>query len=223
MVLAKYGIVMPEGWSDDCVGMPEEHALAKIRNLHPAMREVDDLMEQRRACYYEALARDSEKMAYPGVPDRLRDLRETGLKLAVVTNSVHECAANALAATGLARHFSLVIARDTVGTCKPDPAIYAAAADRLGVDPENCVVIEDSAAGITAGKKAGCLVLGVRNNTAGEELGGADAIFDSTAAAMSWIHAKHARPHSIRRIADGLGPVRVTAFPPHFSYQPAPV
>lgn len=50
------------------------------------------------------------------------------------------------------------------GVCKPDPAIYLYAADKLGVDPEYCIAIEDSAHGIEAARSAGMYCIGIKTS-----------------------------------------------------------
>lgn len=222
-VLAKYGVVMPDDWQDDCVGMPEEHGLAKINAVHPHMSAVPDLVEQRQACYFELVKKLGMKMVYPGIFELLQELAATELKMAIVTNSMNVCAQTVMDATGLDRFFSFIITKDMVKHGKPDPEIYLAGANKLGVSPEECVVIEDSPAGIIAGKAAGCLVLGVKNNTDGSELGKADMIFDRSRDAMAWVLAKRTRSQSLRRIVDSAKPVRVEAVSTRFVYSPVSV
>ncbi len=223
IVLAKHGLTMPDGWQDDCIGMPEEHALEKINAVHPHMAAVPDLIAQRQACYYEHVNEYGMEMVYPGIFDLLQDLADTELKMAIITNSVGECARKVMDATGLDRFFSFVITKDMVKQGKPDPEIYVAGAAKLGVSPKECVAIEDSPAGIIAGKAAGCLVLGVKNNTDGSELGKADMIFDRSRDAMAWILAKRTRSQSLRRIVNAIKPVRVAAVSTRFIYSPVTV
>jgi sugar-phosphatase len=71
-------------------------------------------------------------------------------------------------ATGL-RPPVLVTASDT-DRGKPDPAPYLAAAARLGIDPKDCLVVEDAPAGIAAGRAAGCVTLAVATTMPLEEL-----------------------------------------------------
>jgi haloacid dehalogenase superfamily, subfamily IA, variant 3 with third motif having DD or ED/haloacid dehalogenase superfamily, subfamily IA, variant 1 with third motif having Dx(3-4)D or Dx(3-4)E len=223
VVLAKYGLLMPEGWQDDCIGMPEEHALAKINSIHPHMEAVPDLIEQRQACYFEHVKKHGMEMVYPGIFGLLQDLADTELKMAIITNSVSECAQKVMDATGLDRYFSFIITKDMVKHGKPEPEIYLAGAAKLGIRPDECVVIEDSPAGIIAGKAAGCLVLGVKNNTDGSELGKADVIFDRSRDAMAWVLAKRTRSQSLRRVVNSVKPVRVEAVSTRFVYSPVTV
>lgn len=63
--------------------------------------------------------------------------------------------------------------------CKPDPAIYLHAAEKLGVDPEYCIAIEDSAHGVAAAKQAGMYCIGINTAKSPEQLAKADVIFDA--------------------------------------------
>jgi sugar-phosphatase len=81
---------------------------------------------------------------------------------AIVTGSSRVEAAQALAALGFSDTFDAVFAAEDVSSSKPAPDGYLAAAAALGVTPESCLVIEDSAAGIAAGVAAGATVVAVR-------------------------------------------------------------
>ena len=74
-----------------------------------------------------------------------------------------------LAATGLEPPPALVTA-DQLVRGKPDPEPYLTAAERLGVPPERCLVIEDAPAGIAAGRAAGARVLGLLTTHSAEAL-----------------------------------------------------
>jgi HAD superfamily hydrolase (TIGR01509 family) len=114
-------------------------------------------------------ARTAELMAggvawRPGAPELLRSVREAGLATALVTTTPRALADIVLRSirNGLGEDpFDLSVCGDEVPARKPDPAPYLQAMAALGVEPGECVVIEDSLAGITAGLAAGAAVLGV--------------------------------------------------------------
>lgn len=107
----------------------------------------------------------------PGVPQLLASLPAD--RWAVATSCSAPLAAARLAATGITPPV-LVTASDTeLGKPNPDP--YLAAAARLGIPPEQCLVVEDAVAGVTAGRAAGCATLGVLGSVPGETLD-ADAV-----------------------------------------------
>jgi len=66
--------------------------------------------------------------------------------------------------------FDIIIASDDVKQGKPDPACYLLAAKRLEIKPENCVVFEDSFAGIEAGQSAGMKVIALATTNGKGEL-----------------------------------------------------
>jgi HAD superfamily hydrolase (TIGR01509 family) len=89
------------------------------------------------------------------------ELHAEGVALALATSSQRERLERTLAAAGLRGLFAVTVAGDEVTRGKPAPDGYLAAARLLGVDPADCVAVEDSQAGIDAAKDAGMLVLAV--------------------------------------------------------------
>lgn len=78
-----------------------------------------------------------------GAAEAVSELRERGIRVAVVSNS-DGSVTESLALAGLAEEFEFVIDSHLVGVSKPDPAIFEAALDRLGVGPENAWYVGDS-------------------------------------------------------------------------------
>ena len=107
----------------------------------------------------------AEKITWrPGAADLLMSVRAAGLATALVTTTPRRLADIVLAAIRSdlgGDPFDLTICGDEVPARKPDPAPYRMAMEKLGVRPEECVVVEDSQAGILAGLAAGAAVLGV--------------------------------------------------------------
>ena len=95
---------------------------------------------------------------------------------AVVTSSTDVLAESRFRPpTGLQKPPVLVTAED-VSVGKPDPAGYLLAALRLGVEPADCVVVEDAPAGVAAGKAAGMIVVAVTTTHLFAELSAADFV-----------------------------------------------
>jgi mannitol-1-/sugar-/sorbitol-6-phosphatase len=109
----------------------------------------------------------------PGALDLLAGLR--GTPWAVVTSGSAALMTVRMDAAGIPRPPVLVTA-DDVSAGKPDPEGYRLAARRLGLDPADCVVLEDAPAGVAAGKAAGATVLAVTTTHDAAALGGADAL-----------------------------------------------
>ncbi len=91
----------------------------------------------------------------PGVELLIKNLKEKKIPLALASSSYPDVIEIILQKTGLKDYFDAVIDSQMVGVSKPDPDIFLLAAQHLGVLPERCIVIEDSANGIKAAKSAG--------------------------------------------------------------------
>ena len=77
-------------------------------------------------------------------------------------------------------HFDVIVAAEDVPRSKPDPVGYLTAIEALGLAPRDCLVVEDSPAGIAAGRAAGCVVLAVRaGNFGGWDQTGAHRVIDT--------------------------------------------
>lgn len=99
----------------------------------------------------------------PGVSELLAGLRAEGVPVALVSSSYRVLVDAALAhgpSLGWTP-FYVTLSGDEVTQGKPHPEPYLTAADRLGVDPVRCVVLEDAPAGVASGEAAGCAVVAV--------------------------------------------------------------
>ena len=156
-------------------GIPAEQVLDRVTPWLPA--------GERSAVAAELLARqtaDTEGVvAVPGSAAVLAAFSQCSPdRWAVVTSADRALAEARIRAAGLPLPRQLVTAELTrAGKPAPDPYLYAAR--RLAADPAQCLVIEDSAAGVRSGRDAGCAVLGVLTTAA--ELAGVDwAVADLT-------------------------------------------
>jgi HAD superfamily hydrolase (TIGR01509 family) len=117
----------------------------------------------------------------PGARRAVENTRQTGLKTALASSSRREWVEATLKGAGLEGLFEAVISGEMVEHGKPAPDIFLLAAEKLGVSPEACVVLEDSPRGIEAAKAAGMLAVGVRSQYE-MDLSQADQVIDSIAA-----------------------------------------
>jgi HAD superfamily hydrolase (TIGR01509 family) len=95
----------------------------------------------------------------PGVSELLAEVREAGVPTALVSSS-YRVLVDAVLAHGTGP-FDTTLAGDEVEHGKPHPEPYLTAAERLGVDPARCVVLEDSPSGVASAEAAGCVVVAV--------------------------------------------------------------
>ncbi|MCA8913657.1 MAG: HAD family phosphatase [Planctomycetes bacterium] len=103
----------------------------------------------------------------PGALEKVADFADRAPQ-ALVTGSTNAQARAVLDALDLAGHFRHVVACDLYSKGKPDPEPFLLAAQKLGVDPSSCLVLEDSPSGVTAAKKAGMKVVGIHEGNKGK-------------------------------------------------------
>lgn len=92
----------------------------------------------------------------------LARLKARGVKLAVASNSVRNTVLTMMERANLARHFNIMLSNEDVARSKPDPEIYRTAMERLGVAPEEALIVEDNEHGIKAARASGGHLLVVR-------------------------------------------------------------
>jgi len=119
---------------------------------------------QVRMRFYDAMLADPEVLRsnqWPHNVDLLQAARRTGCVVGLATMSRRAQAQRVLDILGLSEAFGFVATRDDVERPKPDPEIYHLVARELGVGTSECLVIEDSPAGVTAALSAGMHVVAV--------------------------------------------------------------
>ncbi len=140
--------------------------------------DVDGLVAKKNRLFAKLIR--GRLKPVPGVLELLGELDDAGVKKAVVSSSPMDRVNVSLEEVGLVMGFDLILSGDCCVQGKPDPEPFLLAAERLGLEPSGCVVLEDAEAGIEAAKAAGMKVVAVRSpNTHGQDLGGADAVVDS--------------------------------------------
>ena len=114
----------------------------------------DNWIDEIYAQIYARLAEGVDVIA--GIPEVLDRLEALGIPFCVGSNGSEEKMKITLGQTGLWERFSgAIYSAHTLGVAKPDPDLYLIAAERHGIDPARCVVVEDSLAGVTAAIRAG--------------------------------------------------------------------
>lgn len=122
---------------------------------HTLPLEVEALIEQNKAESIRFFSALEDIPLMPGVTQALEELYQMGLPIAVASSSFHEIIELILKRTGLRPYFQQVVSSKEAGKSKPEPDVFLLAASRLGVDPTDCLVVEDSFNGIKAAKAAG--------------------------------------------------------------------
>jgi mannitol-1-/sugar-/sorbitol-6-phosphatase len=167
-------------WADD-KGLDARKVLEVAhgrRSVEVIAAVAPDLVAETEARDLEELEekRAQKIVSIEGAADLLSGLPPESW--AVVTSAGRPLALHRMSLAGLPEPKTLVSA-DEVNEGKPHPEGYLAAADRLGVAPEDCVVIEDAPAGIDAAHAAGMKVIAVLTTFEADDLSDADAVVET--------------------------------------------
>lgn len=112
----------------------------------------------------------------------IENLKDGGIQVALATSNTWEVVEKILNKVGLQGIFDAITTIDEVVFGKPDPGLFTITADKLGVEREECLVIEDASSGITAAKLAGMKVVAITDKDEDTEiLENADFIVDGFA------------------------------------------
>ena len=89
----------------------------------------------------------------------LAKLKARGLAMAVCSNSIRPTVDQMMVRAGISEYFNFTLSNEDVKKAKPDPEIYTTAISRLGLRPDECIVVEDNPNGIRAATDSGAHVL----------------------------------------------------------------
>lgn len=155
--LKEYGITLTKEDRQRLIGTSDKAFLQTILKRGPVPVSQEELENTRRRIgnTYE----NSDIQPMPGLVPMIYFLREKGVKTAIATSTSTRLIIIALNRMGMTSLFDTIVCGDMCTESKPHPQIYQRAMEYLGANPEECVVIEDSTAGIAAGKRAGIYVI----------------------------------------------------------------
>jgi HAD superfamily hydrolase (TIGR01509 family) len=143
------------------VGQGLRHS-ARVLQAHGVALSEDEIIETLTGIVRERINQGGLPWR-PGARELLLELRARGVKTALVTMSIRTMA-HAIRETIDFDAFDVVVAGDEVEHSKPHPEAYLRATELLGVDPTDCVAIEDSPPGVGAATASGAATIGVPLN-----------------------------------------------------------
>lgn len=164
----------PEEFREVCLGRSDRACLTELlarRGRVVSEEYLSGLIARKAQAYAQQLAQLEKIPSYPGLADLIFRIRSAQLPMAVVSGAIRSEIELVLHRLELANAFSVIVAGDEIMTSKPNPAGYLLAVDRLNqlqptlqLQPQDCLAIEDTFAGIQAAKAAGMQVVGVANS-----------------------------------------------------------
>jgi beta-phosphoglucomutase len=137
--------------------------------------EKDGYLVEKNEQYLSYIEKMDQTEILPGIKELLLYLRGRGVKFAL--GSASKNARLILETLDLLDLFDAIVDGNDVSTAKPDPEVFLIAAEKLGAEPGDCIVVEDAQAGVQAALAAGMTCIGIGSP---EVLGEADYVFSGT-------------------------------------------
>ena len=179
-VLRRRGKTYDAALREQMMGRPVVDAIRLMIDCHSLPDSVESLMHECKDVLMEFMATSLATM--PGVEQLLDDLDAAGIPIAVATSGTRDYADYVLTRLNLKHRFQFILTAEDIERGKPDPAVYRLAAERLGIEPAEMLVLEDSANGCRAAVAAGAFAVAVPNrHTRDHSFAGAQFIADTLA------------------------------------------
>lgn len=159
--LARHGHPLPEDLQDCIEGMSFSETAVYFKERFGLSDSLDVIKTDWNRMAYDIYVNDVPLK--PGALEFLQYLKEKGIRTGIATSNSKELLMAVLNSLGIAEYFDELHTSCEVAKGKPAPDIYLLVAQKLGVEPEKCLVFEDIMQGILAGKAAGMKVCAIKD------------------------------------------------------------
>jgi beta-phosphoglucomutase len=171
--LKKYHISFtPEEFKEKISGKKNDQIFRMVFHQNLSDEEIKQYTEEKESLYrqmYEPALKEVD-----GLHQIIEELEKKRIKLAIATTAPEKNRELALRVLNLKEKFPVILGDEHVTHGKPDPEIYLETAKQLSVEPNECVVFEDTPPGVGSGKNAGMTVIGILTTHTPEQLNQAD-------------------------------------------------
>ncbi|HEX8932273.1 MAG TPA: HAD family phosphatase [Patescibacteria group bacterium] len=160
--IARHQLSIEEKYKETFRGIGLKELVEELKRKFALPESVEELLSEYRELFYKQFFVSGKAKLIVGVEECARVLYAKGYQLAVATGG-HDGSKmkQILESFNLLKYFPIVVSSDEVKRGKPDPEVFLTTAEKLGVAPAACLVLEDSVNGVRAGKAAGMLVFGI--------------------------------------------------------------
>lgn len=156
----RYGIELTPDLVKLFTGKSMKENMTWLKNEYDLVESVEELVEER--VHDTDIIYTELSDALPGVGQLVKSIGESNMKQAIASGSSLSRISTIVHRFGWSSEFDDLISVENVGyKGKPAPDVYLLAADKLGLSPEECVVIEDAENGVVSAKAAGMKCIGV--------------------------------------------------------------
>lgn len=176
--MAEYGVIKDQKFYESFAGTLTADRMRTLKEMFGLDAPVEEMTIKRENMILDIMGKEDIKPVL-GIPEFLRSIKEKELTTAVASSSDYKLINLILDRLKIAKYFDSVTSGSDVKRGKPSPDVFLLAAERIGIEPAECLVVEDSENGVKAAKAAGMKALGYINPTSGkQDLSLADFITD---------------------------------------------
>ena len=148
-------IVISEENHQKYLGVASDAMWKEIVEQHNLQIPAEELIEQNHMESIQYFTEIETIPVMPGLIDLLEKLQDKKYPMAVASSSTPEIIDLILDKTNLKKYFQVIVSAQETGKSKPEPDVFLLTAEKLGIKPANCLVVEDSENGIRAAIAAG--------------------------------------------------------------------
>ena len=168
-----FGIPFEDDFFHRTFGMNNRGMMTELLGREPSAGYVDEVGGLKEEYYRDSVR--GRLLLLPGVGGLLERFSGEGALQAIASSGPRENIDLIVDELDIGRHFKALVSAAALPG-KPDPAVFLEAARRIGVEPENCLVIEDAVVGVEAAKRAGMACLAVETTHPASALQKADRV-----------------------------------------------
>jgi HAD superfamily hydrolase (TIGR01509 family) len=160
LIDTKFGIKLTSEDKKRFYGIFDEDYYEIILTKYDLTADLDELMNEHNSVYDKFL--EEMNALLPGAEEVIKKLKNMGFKLAICSGSYSHQLELILNAFNLKKYFEIVVSCEDTKKHKPDPEPYLITASKFGIDPKDCLVLEDADMGVNSAKTAGMYCIGVK-------------------------------------------------------------
>ena len=176
-VFAKRGVDFTEEKFRQNFGQRNDNIIKKNLGEQTSQKEIEIIASEKEESFRRRARQKLRPL--PGVIELLASLKENGFKVALASSGPIDNIRLLTSSLGIDSYFQAIVSGRDVAEGKPSPQSFLLAAQKLGVEPRHCIVVEDAVAGVIAAKRAGMHCLAVTNTHPKESLAEADLVVDT--------------------------------------------
>ncbi|NFO10843.1 HAD family phosphatase [Clostridium botulinum] len=178
-IMNTLGINISKGELALYAGATNEYIFTKLKERYGIKKSVSELKDYKSKLIINKVKEESLE-PINGIRELLNALIKNNIKIAIGSSSPRSLIEAVIDKFNLHSAFDCIVSGEEVERSKPYPDVYIEVSKKLGINPEKCIVVEDSHNGVQAAKSAGMKCIGFNNvNSGNQDLSKADVRVDT--------------------------------------------